>query len=210
MVKNKINVLIAEDHKIVLDSFKNTLSALESIGEIYEAENGIELLKQYFRYRPDLLLVDINLPDLNGIDAVAEIREKDSKVKIILITSHEEPYLVEQALRVGVNGYLLKSKESLEKFTEHVEKIINGAEIIFGEGVKAKLKEANEVGLTEREIEIVKFIIEGYSSREISNLLDISIFTVNNHRKSIKRKTRCDKPANLYDFAIRNNILPKF
>nr|WP_319776141.1 response regulator transcription factor [uncultured Sphaerochaeta sp.] len=215
---NKINIVIADDHATVRGGLKYALETDPNIVVVGEASDGTELIELNRKLKPDLLIVDVNMPKMNGINSIREIRKEDENVKILVITMHQNESYIRDAFNIGINGYLFKLAD-IEEFIKAVHKISIGEEY-FGEKVsktlirkyltaneKEKGEEPRKVFLTEREKEILKLIAEGYTSNEIGDKLFLSHYTIENHRKNMIQKFGLKNTTALVKYAIEEGII---
>lgn len=205
-----IRLILVDDHKIVLDGIKALLDDLDGFDCVATAENGqkaIDLLKVF---DVDLLLMDIDMPVMNGIEATRIVKKDFPMVKVISLTQHSERGMVKQMLECGSDGYLLKNVAQ-DELANAIRNVVAGGQV-FSEEVtmslagKAVGKNANgvEVELTEREIEILTLITEGLSSKQIGEKLFISPRTVDTHRTNLMNKLDIHNIAGLIRFALKN------
>ena len=205
-----IRLILVDDHKIVLDGIKSLLDDIEGFDCVATAENGqkaIELLKVF---DVDVVLMDIDMPVKNGIEATRIVKKDFPKVKVISLTQHSERGMVKQLLECGSDGYLLKNIAQ-DDLAAAIRKVHSG-EQAFSEEVSVSLagkaveKNANgiDVELTEREIEILMLIAEGLSSKQVGEKLFISPRTVDTHRTNLMNKLDIHNIAGLIRFALKN------
>jgi DNA-binding NarL/FixJ family response regulator len=206
----KVKILLADDHKIVRQGISSLLKSLDSFEVVGEASNGLEAVKLTKELKPDLIIMDINMPTMDGVDASHEIRKFDSKVKILILTMMEDEHYIFDALSADINGYLFKFA-GLDDLSLAVKTISEG-ENFFDFRVtnillekKSRLKK-DESTLSERETEILKLIVKGLTSIQIGEKLFISRFTVQKHRKNIIKKTKVRSTAELVKYAIDRGI----
>lgn len=215
---SKIRIVIADDHATVRGGLKYALETDPNIEVIGEANDGIELIELNRNLKPDILIVDVNMPRMNGINSIREIRKEDTEVKILMITMHQNENYVRDAFNIGINGYLFKLAD-IEEFLKAVHRISCGEEY-FGERVskalikkflsgndKEKQEEFRNVFLTEREKEILKLIAEGLTSVEIGEKLFLSHYTIENHRKNMIQKFGLKNTTALVKYAIEQGII---
>lgn len=206
----KIKILLADDHKIVRQGISSLLESLERYEVIGEASNGLEAVKLTKKLKPDLIIMDINMPSMDGVDASHEIRKFDPDVKILILTMMEDEHYIFDALSADINGYLFKLA-GLDDLTTAVE-TISGGENFFDFRVTNILLGRNnrlqkdESALSNREIEILKLIVKGFTSTQIGEKLFISRFTVQKHRKNIIKKTKVHGTAELVKYAIEHGL----
>lgn len=215
---SQIRIVIADDHATVRGGLKYALETDKNIIVVGEASDGNELIERNKLLKPDLLIVDVNMPKMNGINSIREIRKEDPDVKILMITMHQNESYIRDAFKIGINGYLFKLAD-IEEFLKAVHKISEGEEY-FGEKVSntllkkylsgdsgESLKEEKNVFLTEREKEILKLIAEGLTSHEIGDKLFLSHYTIENHRKNMIQKFGLKNTTALVRYAIAEGII---
>ncbi|HJY64358.1 MAG TPA: response regulator transcription factor [Ignavibacteria bacterium] len=212
-------ILIVDDHEVVRDGLRNILLSLENISIAGEAGNGEDAIKLYGSVKPDLVIMDISMPGMNGIEATRIIKEKDPDAKILILTMHDNQEYLNQIIRSGAKGFILKNTDK-EELLEAVKTVASGenffskdiSKLIIDNYIRsAKETEKNdgfkEVPLTKREIEILKLIASGYSNQEIANILYISYNTVDTHRKNIMHKLSIKNTAGLVRYAIEKGLI---
>lgn len=212
-------ILIVDDHEVVRDGLRNILLSLENISIAGEAGNGEDAIKLYTSVKPDLVIMDISMPGMNGIEATRIIKEKDPEAKILILTMHDNQEYLNQIIRSGAKGFILKNTDK-EELLEAVKTVASGenffskdiSKLIIDNYIRsAKEQEKNdgfkEVPLTKREIEILKLIASGYSNQEIANILYISYNTVDTHRKNIMHKLSIKNTAGLVRYAIEKGLI---
>jgi len=212
-------ILIAEDHAIVRDGLKALLAVQPGFEVVAEAGNGREAVKLAGRTQPDLILIDLSMPKMNGLEAIRELKHQDPAVRIIVMTAHAAEEYVFAALEAGVEGYFLKDG-SQEELLMAITTVLDGRRYICPgvseqviEGYlhgKPRLKKKTAwESLTPREIEIVKLVAEGYKNREIAEELFISIKTVEKHRSNLMTKLNLKGAAELAKLAIEKGLIAK-
>jgi len=212
-------ILIVDDHEVVRDGLRNILTSLDSIAIAGEAGDGEEAVKMYASLKPDLVIMDISMPGMNGIEATRVIKEKDPDARILILTMHDNQEYLNQIIRSGAKGFILKNTDK-EELLEAVRTVASGdnffskdiSKLIIDNYIRtAKETEKNdgykEVPLTKREIEILKLIASGYSNQEIANILYISYNTVDTHRKNIMHKLSIKNTAGLVRYAIEKGLI---
>jgi DNA-binding NarL/FixJ family response regulator len=204
-------VLLADDHQIVRQGLRGILVAAghEVIGE---ASDGREALKLARTLNPDIAVLDLSMPLLNGLDATREIRRLAPDIKIILLTMYTDKGYVLQALRAGARGYVVKT-QAAEDLISAIREILRG-ETYLSPGVAASVVDAvlestNEAAdpLTARERQILQLVAEGNTTKEIARLLNISFKTAESHRNHIMKKLDIHEVAGLVRYAIRQGLL---
>jgi len=205
----KIKVLIADDHQLFRDGIKYILSESERFTTIGEASNGKELLEKMERVSPDIILLDINMPIMNGIDAAREILKSNPNQAILVLSMYDSEEYYNAFIDMGVRGFLLKDSSNHELLTA-MEKIIKGDSYFSQELLMKIIKnkdEGKDLHLTPRELDVLHLICKGFSNFEISEKLFISQRTVERHRANLLEKTESSNSIKLVLYAIRNNIV---
>ena len=214
-----IKILNVDDHEVVRDGLKNILLSLNNVAIAGEAANGEDAITFYETNKPDLVIMDISMPGMNGIEATRIIKENDPNAKILILTMHDNQEYLNQIIRSGAKGFVLKNTDK-EELLDAV-KTVAGGENFFSKDISkliienyirsAKDTDKNEgykeVPLTKREIEILKYIAEGNSNQEIANKLYISYNTVDTHRKNIMHKLSIKNTAGLVRYAIEKGLI---
>ena len=214
----KISVLLADDHEVVLDSLAMMIASLEGIDVVATAKSGQEALNRLAHRSVDIVLSDMHMPELNGIELALRLREHHPETKLILLTMEEEPETIRAAMQAGVWGYVLKraTKKELEKaissvsegtryFTEEVHRQL--AQIENDATPNGHETPESVPALSKREIEIIRLITSEASTQEIADRLFISPSTVETHRRNIFKKLDIHTVVALTHFAIRNKIV---
>lgn len=206
-----VRVLLADDHAIVREGVKSLLER-EGLQVAGEASNGHELLNLAQRLQSDVAIIDVSMPVLNGIDAARELRKSSPKTKIILLTRHDEDQYVTEALHAGVRGYVLKSQIASD-LVDAIQQVCRGliylCPSVSGAVVDAYLakRQHSTDPLTSRERQVLQLVGEGKSSKEVANLLGISIKTAESHRSRIMQKLDIHETASLVRYAIRRGLI---
>ncbi len=213
-----IKVLIADDHTIVRQGLRSLLEGAEDVEVVGEAEDGRQAITQAEALQPDIIVMDIAMPGLNGLEATREIRRRFPQIRVLTLTMHRDPQYVFRLLQAGASGYLLKdsAKEALlaaiqavhrgETFlSPEVSRQVIDAYIQRGEDAVTATVPFDT--LTTREREVLQLIAEGYTSRQIAGQLAISVKTVNNHRARIMDKLNIRDIAGLTRFAVQNGLI---
>lgn len=211
---DKIRTLIADDHVMFIDGLKVLLKQDEKIEVIAEALNGIEAYDIIENQQIDLLITDVSMPEMSGIELVKRVKQNFPQVKILVVTMYNDREIVSEILMAEADGYVLKNADRKE-FLRAINKIAdNGTYFqnevlsIMLEKVKKEKAHGDELKIiTERETEILKLIMQEYSSEQIAEKLFISKNTVDTHRKNILEKTQIKTLVGLCKFAFRNNLV---
>ena len=209
-----IKVMIADDHVLMREGLKQLLEFDGSIKVIAEAANGVECIESLKTIKPEVLLLDINMPNKNGIEVLKEIRENDIDIKVLMLTVHNEVEYLLKAIDIGVDGYILKDSESAE-LKKAINYVYNGESYIQSSlisSLNSRLvnrdmdKEKIE-SLTKRELEVLIQVANGMFNKEIAVILSISERTVKNHISNIFKKIEVSDRTQAAVFAIKNNLI---
>lgn len=216
---SSIRVVVVDDHDIVRFGIVTALRMSDRIDVVGEASDGTEALNLYDRLKPDVMLMDISMPDINGLEACVRILQQDAKARILILTMHQSPEYLNQALKAGACGYLLKTASAPEivaaidhayagrsVFSEPVEKMM--AEQYVRHATSASIRGAEEpLRLTRRELEILRHIVDGGTSQQIAETLHISPRTVEAHRANLMQKLGLKNTAALVKYAVANQLV---
>lgn len=208
-----VNILIAEHHKIVRDGIKMILDDVSGIRVKDTVANKEELLSHTFNGEIDIIILDLDMPDLDMLNTIKTLKENNPEVNILCISDVEEQQQIRKVMAAGVSGYMLK-KRGKEEIIEAVDVIKNGNQYLCDESIQALIQEKNSEpvfdiensDLTYREIEVLELICEEYTNKESAEELGISIRTVDAHRRSLLQKTGAKNTAGLVKFAVRNRL----
>jgi DNA-binding NarL/FixJ family response regulator len=214
---NKIRVLIADDHVIVREGLRTLLEAQSNIEVVGEATGGEEAVNKTKDVQPDVVLMDITMPGMNGLEATRQIRKNSPDVKILVLTMHEDDDYFFSILEAGASGYFIKGGSSSELISA-LQAVWRGDVFIYPtmakkllsdylQRVKTGQDEENYDGLTERQREILKLIAEGHTNQEIADLLVLSVATVQTHRAHIMAKLGLRSRTELIKYAIRRGFI---
>ncbi len=210
-------VILADDHVLVRRGLRRILQEKANIEILGEVGDGLELLNLLKKSKPDLIILDVSMPNLRGIEAIPEIRHIQPEVKVLMLTMHKEEEYLYQAVSAGANGYLLKDDAEKELFLA-ISGIQDG-KIYISPGLAdqsmqnwARLRRGENdthvaESLTVRQREILKMIAEGKSNKEIGDLLCISVRTVERHRANMMEKLNVRKTAELVQYALRKHYI---
>ncbi len=211
---DKINVMIADDHSLIREGLKQLLEFDGTIKVVCEASNGVECLDKLHMYHPDVLLLDINMPEMNGIEVLKKMKEDQSQVKVLILTVHNETDYLMKAVDIGVDGYILKDSESQElkkaiKAVKDGENYIQPSLIpaLNNQLVNRDTDKDKISSLTNRELEVLVQVANGMFNKEIAMNLNISERTVKNHISNIFKKIDVSDRTQAAVFAIKNNII---
>ena len=211
----KIKIVLADDHKIVREGLKNLLDKEWDIEIIGEADNGRAALQIVQNLDPDIIIMDIGMPQLNGIEAAKRIKEISPEIKIIALSMHSDKQFVTGMLQAGSSGYLLKDC-AVDELVDAIRTVVDNkiylsseiSGIVVNEYMQnlTKLDESNFSDLTDREREVLQLIAEGTTTKNISERLFISVKTVESHRKNIMDKLKLYTVPELTKYAIRSGL----
>jgi len=202
-----IRVLLADDHPLVLDGLRSCLEMYDHIEVLGTARTGREALDLAGELSPDIVLMDINMPELGGLDATELFSERFPDIKLLILSMHDRREYIASAVRYGARGYVLKDVPSQEIVTA-IEAVHRGG-TYFSSGVSEILLAQNgdEGPLTTREQTILLLLAEGQSNKHVARELDISVRTVETHRRNIKRKLNISSTAGLTRYAIQHGLI---
>lgn len=214
----KTKILLVDDHQIVIDGLRSILETQEQFEICCEANNGKVALQIARVLSPEIIVMDIDMPVMNGMVASQEFKKIHPETKIIILSLHYEKSIIQHLVKLGVEGYLLKNS-SKEEVINAVQTVQNGKKY-FSTDVTMVLAQPNEIIipdqtqnknvmlslLTEREIEVLKQIAEGFSNKEIAEQLFLSPRTVDTHRQNIMKKLNVNKVVGLIKFALKNGL----
>ncbi len=212
----KITVVIADDHAIVREGIKNLVELSDDFEVVGLAENGRRALSVCKKEKPDILLLDISMPSMSGIETIRRIIKTKIRTKIIALTIHDEKAYLVETLSLGVKGYVLKDADS-DILLEAIKQVADGKEYIYPSMRKYLDKKTKKMILsgktdvfellTSRELEVIKFLAEGMSNKEISNTLYISEKTVKNHISNIFKKLGINDRTSAAMYAVKKGLI---
>jgi DNA-binding NarL/FixJ family response regulator len=212
----KIRVLIADDHALVREGISAFLKCTEDIEVVAEASDGLEAIEKALKFRPDIILMDISMPKLGGLEATVEIRKADPSIKIMVLTQYDDKEYISRFLKAGVSGYLLKRAVGSDLVS--AIRAVKSGETYLYPAVASKVvndflgKESmsGEDGydvLTDREKQVLKLVAEGYAHKEVADMLKISPKTVVVHQTNILEKLGLNNRSELIRFALSRGII---
>ncbi len=206
-----IKILIADDHQIVREGIKTMLREVQDFTIVGEAENGKEAIEKTKELSPDIVIIDISMPVMTGIEAIKIIKENFPRVKTLVITIHSEVEYIEQIFKSGATGCLYKNTGKSE-FEIAIRAIVKGENYFSSimSRILVEQKYFNKIDnnpLTKREQEILKGIVEEFSNQEIADKLFISVRTVETHRKNMMRKLNINNNISLIKYAMKLGII---
>lgn len=207
-----IKIIITDDHRMFRESLRKILT-IEKVAEVIaEASNGVELLELLDEHKPDIILMDISMPEMDGIEATKKAIEKQPTVKVLTLSSFGDENYYYNMLEAGAKGFVLKNAGILELQNAIIE-VSKGGSWFSSELIQKVISKLNSKTkqvptiLSEREIEILKLICESYTNEQISKKINLSFDTIKWHRANIMSKTNCSNTASLVLYAIKNKII---
>jgi two-component system nitrate/nitrite response regulator NarL len=208
-----INILLVDDHPLVRDGIRARLESEEGISVIGEAQNGQEALDFVAQRAPDVALMDVSMPVMNGLDATKIFKEQHPEIRVLILSMHDSREYILQLIQSGASGYILKDVSS-DELIKAIETVHQGG-TYFSSSASQSLFSADQpqtqteevAALTPREATVLKQLAEGKSNKEIARILDISVRTVETHRQNIKQKLNIHTAAGLARYAIENGLV---
>ena len=215
----KRRILIAEDHTILREGLRALLSSEPNFEVVGEAEDGREAIRRVEELKPDLILTDLSMPKMNGVEAIREIRKRAPETKILALTVHRTEEYILEVLQAGADGYILKDASSTELIMA-IKSVLRGDRFLspsvshmviegYLEGRTTFETSSPWATLTKREREILKLIAEGHKNKEIADYLCISVKTVEKHRANLMRKLDLHSAAALTAYAMERGLVTK-
>jgi DNA-binding NarL/FixJ family response regulator len=210
-----ISVLIADDHSIVREGVRRLIEAESDIDLCGEASDGRELLEQVEKHRPHVVIIDISMPHLGGLETLEQVRANHPNVKTILLSVHADPPMIQSAVTLGADGYLLKNARTSE-IVSAIRAVTRGGSYFspqIAREIVAQIRDPRPAAdepfslLSAREREVLHLIAEGLSAKEIAVELSISTKTVEAHRTSLMRKLGVRKATELVRYAVRHGLI---
>jgi DNA-binding NarL/FixJ family response regulator len=212
----KIKVLLADDHTILRDGIRALIDGQDDMVVIGEAEDGQSAVRLVTRLTPDVVVMDIAMPLLNGLEATRQIRRDFPQIKVLILTMHENEEYIRQVLAAGALGYVLKDAAARDLLG--AIRAVNNGEAILSPAITRLVIEdylrwgeiqpsANTDGLTSREREVLQLIAEGYTNKEIAEILNLSVKTIQSHRTNLMNKLDLHDRGELIKYAIQKKII---
>jgi DNA-binding NarL/FixJ family response regulator len=212
-----LRILVVDDHAIVRRGVRSLLESHEGWTVCGEATTGRDAVEQSRRLRPDVVVMDLSLPELNGLDAIRQILKEAPRIEILVLTMHHSEELAREVLQAGARGYVVKSDadenliravDSLRQHRPFLTATVTG--FVLDDYIRRSDTASADfvaVGVTSREREIIQLIAEGQSNKEAASTLGLSVKTIEAHRGNIMRKLRLRTVSDLVRYAIRNHIV---
>ncbi len=214
----KIRVLLADDHAILREGLRALLETEGGFDVVAEAEDGRRAVELARIFKPDVVVIDIAMPLLNGLEASRQILYVSPVIKIIILSAHSEDKYIDQVLSVGASGYLVKDSNS-ETLSEAIRKVSRG-KTFFSPSISKRIRtqyqnspipgqmlKRRAADLTSRELEVLQLVAEGFPNKQIADKLTISIKTVEKHRQQLKKKLNIQDTAGLTRYAISSGVI---
>lgn len=215
-MRQPVRVVVADDHRIVREGIVRILSEVPACEVVAEAADGVTAVEQALNLKPDIVVIDLTMPRLSGLDAVRRIRQALPRVRVLVLTVHEDEEYIVPIVKAGASGYLVKDSASTE-LTDAIEALARGG-VYFGPQATRILAEqyqrppdvaADPYGsLTDREREVFHLVVEGKTNREIAAIMGIAAKTANNHRTNMMNKLDLHNTADIVRYAARKGLLP--
>lgn len=212
----KTRILIADDHAIVRDGVRALLAMADDTEVVGEASGGQEAIDLSVSLEPDLILMDIAMPGLGGLEATLEIRRRVPRAKIIVLSQYGDPEYVRRFLKAGVSGYVLKNAAGAD-LVAAIRAVMRGGLVLDPEVARDALQDSSGAAaadgpdayetLTDREKQVLKLVAEGHSNKEVAEALDISVKTAMSHREHVMEKLQLHNRTELIRFALRAGVI---
>lgn len=209
-----IKIAIADDHQLFIDGIKALLEDNPLMQVIGEAHNGVEILNVVKDSKPDVVLLDVNMPVLDGLAVLKSLKEAKNAVKVIMLTMHNFADNIQKLLKAGADGYIIKNSGK-DELTTGIQTVMAGksffsrevTEVIMDRLQGKKTPASTKVELTEREVDVLRLIVKEHTTQEIADLLFISASTVETHRKNLISKLGVRNLAELVKYALQNGLV---
>lgn len=211
-----VNILLVDDHDIVRDGIQMLLEDEVGFKIAAEAENGDEALEACEEHDIDLIIMDINMPGMNGIEATEKIKETYPEIKVLALTMMDEDQHIRQMIEAGASGYILKSSDKIE-LVKAISTIIDGKHYFSDDATQSVMmdlvkgttenQQSDPGNITDREKEVLELIVQQYTNQEIAEELYISTRTVDAHRRNLLQKTGSKNTAGLVTYAIKHDLV---
>jgi two-component system response regulator NreC len=214
--RGRITVVLVDDHSMIRSGFRLLLEAARDIEIVAEAGDGDEAVECVREHKPDVVLMDVTMPSMDGIAATRAIKDASPATRVLILTMHADDVYVRQCLKAGACGYALKNAANLD--LAHAIRAVAHGGAFFSSDIAALLREGyltagehpvedNLALLTDRERDVLRFIAEGLSNRDIAKQLDLSVNTVDSHRKHLMEKLGLHNTAEIVRFAVRKGLV---
>ncbi len=215
---NRVRIFIADDHDLIREGLRALLERHPSLQIVGEASSGREAVREVKKLRPDIVIMDIGLPELNGLDATRQLLRALPHLEVLIVTMHESEETVHKVLQAGARGYLVKTNATrhlvtaVESLSRHVPFLGSPVTQVLLDGylnsnLRIELQNNAVTRFTEREREIIQLFSEGKRTKDVAAVLGISVRTTETHRNNILRKLNLHSTVDLVRYAIRNQIV---
>jgi len=215
--KKVISVIIADDHELLRRGIRSLIGKRTDMKVVAEAENGRTTLKLVQKLSPDVVVMDINMPDLNGIEATRQVLDNSPGVKILALSMHSDKVFIREMLKAGASGYMLKDS-AFSELVNAIHVVVSNKVYLDPNIVKIVTEDYvcnlpnNDSSirsvLTSRELEVVQLLAEGKSMKQVARIINVSIKAIESRRRNIKDKLGTDNIADLVKYAIREGLIP--
>jgi len=216
-LSKKIKVLLADDHPVFLSGLKSILVKEEQLEVIGEVNTGEDAVREALNKQPDIVIMDVNMPILDGIEATKKINQSCSSIKILILTMYSDEAYLKEALRIGASGYVLKKAVDTELLAA-IKTVLRGENYIYPTLIPSLYQSSNKQEevldskvnqdiLSQREEEVLRLIALGYTHQEIADTLYISIKTVDTYKARIMSKLNLNKRSDIVRFALKRNLI---
>ncbi len=217
-MKKPYRIMIVEDHTLLREGLSTMIASDPQIEVVGGADNGLDAVRQAVALKPDLILMDINMPVMNGTEALIDIKKRDPSIKVMMLTAHKAEEYIRDCLQSGADGYVLKHS-TRDELMSAIHIVLNGRtylsqevseQIVSGyKGTANPHAQSTWQSLSTREREVLKLVAEGNTNKVISSLICVSIKTVEKHRSNLMKKLNLHNSAALTAFAIEKGLLAK-
>lgn len=212
MLNKKIRVLLADDHKILRKGVRMLIDSQPDMEVVGEAKTGREAIEEARQLKPDIVVMDVSMPELNGIESTRQICGEMKNVKVVALSMHRDSVYVREILRAGASGYLVKDSED-DDLVKAIRAIHQGEAFLSPAISDAVLTDyrrhvSNPVDLlTSREREVLTMVADGKTNKEIATTLNLSVYTIESHRGSVMEKLNLHNTGDIVRFALRNGLI---
>lgn len=207
---SKVRIVLADDHRILLDSLHFVLKKQPDIEVVATVNNGAELLSILSRTSVDVVLMDIQMPELDGFQAAVSIRSRFPQVKVLVLSMHNDRSYMERMYELGVAGYVLKTAD-IDDIIDAIHKVAGGGSYFNPEIILSVMNRSSntssELKLTRRELQVIELIAKENSNIQIAEILNLSVGTINSYRKNLLKKLNVKNTAGLVRFAMNHGIV---
>ncbi len=210
-----IRIIVADDHGVLRAGLRAVLNAEPDMAAVGEADDGPTALRLATELCPDILLLDISMPGMNGVEVTRQLKKAQPDVRVLILTLHEDEGLLQEAIRAGASGYIVKRAVESE-FVSAIQAVYRGDIYIHPAMTRALLKDVSPSLVTEeepteplspREVQVLRLVAEGHTNRQIAEMLHVSVRTVESHRANLMGKLELSSPAQLVRYALEHGFL---